>query len=102
MQAVRGNATYVAGVVMAIGGDTQGELLKEKIEKYWIEKDLFKKQGLMKYSTAKLFFHCFWGLIKPEAKAVPKIIKTPHPNIHGVTISSNHTTPMQLAKTGIR
>ncbi len=46
---------------MAIGGDTQGELLKEKIEKYWIEKDLFKKQGLMKYLTAKLFFHCFFG-----------------------------------------
>jgi hypothetical protein len=42
MQAVRGNATYVAGVVMAISGDTQGELLKEKIEKiekYWSEKD---------------------------------------------------------------
>jgi hypothetical protein len=33
MQAVRGNATYVAGVVMAISGDTQGELLKEKNRK---------------------------------------------------------------------
>jgi hypothetical protein len=33
MQAVRRNATYVAGVVMAISGDTQGELLKEKIKK---------------------------------------------------------------------
>jgi hypothetical protein len=34
----------VAGVVMAIGGDTQGELLKEKIKKNGLSKSLALKR----------------------------------------------------------
>jgi hypothetical protein len=34
----------VAGVVMAIGGDAQGELLKEKIKKIGLSKSLAEKR----------------------------------------------------------
>ena len=94
----------MACVVVAVGGNTQSELLKEimgqKIQIEEVDGNVsMKGLGVWSFNHASFDFE---GSINPEAKAVPKIIRTPHPNSHGVTVSSNQITPMQLAKTGIR